>query len=308
MERRYLVLVCSLNWLIFAGTGRPVATHVSAEQPTGESENARLTLHAVRSSPLDLEVGGDVAGLAAGKTAFLSREELLALPQVTYNVDDDANFKTSTQISGVLLEVLSDRVSASPQSDLIIALCEDKYRANYPRSYVSGHHPILVMKINGKAPADWPKDSEGHGLSLGPYLISHVKFTPGFKILSHEDQAQIPWGVIRIDFRDEPKTFGAIAPRGATAQTKVVQEGYHIARQNCFRCHNMASEGGQKAGRSWLILSSWATASPEYFGAYIRNPKSKNASALMPGFPTYDEATLQALTAYFRTFSSEEKR
>src|SRR5208337_1011903 len=103
-----------------------------------------------------------------------------------------------------------------------------------PRVYVSAHHPILVLKINAKDPAGWPKDSEDHGQDMGPYLVSHAKFAPSFKILSHRDEPQIPWGVVRIDFLDEAKTFGAIAPRGPAAQSRAVQDGFLIAQQNCF--------------------------------------------------------------------------
>jgi hypothetical protein len=69
----------------------------------------------------------------------------------------------------------------------------------------------------------------------------------------------------------------------------------------------MGAEGGQKAGRPWLVLSAWATASPDYFAAYVHNPKAKNPRAEMPGNPTYDDATLHALTVYFQTFSAREK-
>ncbi len=86
-----------------------------------------------------------------------------------------------------------------------------------------------------------------------------------------------------------------------------VQDGYRIAQQNCFRCHNMGDEGGHKAGRPWLVLSAWATASPEYFAAYVRNPQASNPRAQMPGNPGYDDATVRALIAYFQTFSSPEQ-
>ena len=86
-----------------------------------------------------------------------------------------------------------------------------------------------------------------------------------------------------------------------------MQAGYRIAQQNCFRCHNIGGEGGHKARRPWLVLSSWAATSPEYFAAYVRNPKSQNPNAQMYANPSYDDATLRALTAYFRTFSRQEK-
>jgi mono/diheme cytochrome c family protein len=267
----------------------------------------KLMLQTGRSSPLDLEVAGDLSGLPSGSVRYVSREELLRLPQITATVSDDANFRTPTQLSGVSLETLVSVLSAKPQSDMVVAICDDKYRTNYSRSYIAAHHPILVLKIDGKSPDAWPKDPVHQKLSMGPYLISHASFTPGFKVLSHSDEPQIPWGVIRLEFRDEAVVLGSITPRGAHASDADVQAGYRIAEQNCFRCHNMDEEGGQKAGRSWSILATWATASPEHFAAYIRDPKSKNPRSQMPGFPNYDSATLQALTAYFRTFSPQAK-
>ena len=90
---------------------------------------------------------------------------------------------------------------------------------------------------------------------MGPYMISNPKFTPSFKILSHADEAQIPWGVVRLEFRDEKTVFGMIAPRGPHAQDREVQNGLRIAEQNCFRCHNAGREGGRKSGRSWEFLA-----------------------------------------------------
>jgi mono/diheme cytochrome c family protein len=142
---------------------------------------------------------------------------------------------------------------------------------------------------------------------MGPYMISHPKFAPSFKVLSHSDEPQIPWGVIRLEFRDEKTVFGAIAPQGPHASDSGVQDGFRIAKQNCFRCHNAGSEGGQKSGRPWEMLGGKAEASPKEFAAYVRSPKSQNPKAQMPGNPGYDDATLAALTAYFRTFAAAPK-
>jgi hypothetical protein len=69
----------------------------------------------------------------------------------------------------------------------------------------------------------------------------------------------------------------------------------------------MGAQGGQKAGLPWLALSILATAQPESFTAYIRNPQSKNPRAQMPGNPSYDDTTLAALRDYFQTFSAPDK-
>ncbi len=161
--------------------------------------------------------------------------------------------------------------------------------------------------MNEKPPSGWPKAAEDQSASMGPYMISNPKFTPSFKVLSHSDEAQIPWGVVRIEFRDEKIVFGAIAPRGPHAHDHDVQDGFRIARQDCFRCHNAGPEGGQKSGRPWQSLAAAAAASPKDFASYIRAPLTMNPQAQMPGNPDYDDATLNALASYFRTFSQSTK-
>jgi mono/diheme cytochrome c family protein len=303
-ERKHaLVAAYSRSALLLFAVVVPFAGQSHAQ--TSATFTAKL--HASRTSALDLEVAGDLANLPPNTTRYIVREDLLALPQVNFTVTNDANFRGPAQISGVSLEKLTRYLAATPNSDLPVAICNDMYRANYPRDYVAAHHPVLVLKINGQSPANWPKDAGGHNLDMGPYLISHPNFTPSFKIMAHSDVPQIPWGVVRIEFRKESIVFGAITPRGPRAQEPAVQAGYRIAQQNCFRCHNMGAEGGQKAGRPWLVLSAWAIASPEHFAAYVRNPKDKNPRAEMPGFPEYDTATIGALIAYFQTFTVREK-
>jgi mono/diheme cytochrome c family protein len=302
-----LSLLAAFVFLAAAGTSHSLTSKALPQTESVGPVSVAAELHEARVSPSDLEVGGELAGLPPRTTRYITREDLLGLPQASYTVTDDTNFAGPTRVSGVLLEELIRHLGAAPESDLLIAICDDLYRANYPRAYMLAHHPLLVLTVNGQPPASWPKDSEGHGFDMGPYMISHPKFTPGFKILSHADEPQIPWGVVRLEFRDEKAVFGAIAPRGPHAADTPVQAGYRIAQQNCFRCHNFGSEGGQKANRSWQNLSAWATASPEYFAAYVRNPVAKNPHAQMPGNRAYDDSTLQALDAYFQTFSSPEK-
>jgi mono/diheme cytochrome c family protein len=255
----------------------------------------------------DLELSGAFAGLPPESTRYMTREELLALPQVNFTAAGDTNFTGPTKIRGVKLEELARRLGATSATEMVIAICDDGYRANYPHAYLKEHHPVLVLEVNGQPPAGWPKAAEDRTSDMGPYMISHAAFKPSYKILSHAEEAQIPWGVVRVEFREEKSVFGAIAPHGAHAQDREVQDGLHIAEQNCFRCHNAGPEGGQKSGRTWDSLSAFATASPKEFAAYIRAPLAKNPHAQMPGNPQYDDATLAVLTAYFQTFSQPPK-
>jgi mono/diheme cytochrome c family protein len=264
-------------------------------------------LHEKRQQPSDLEVSGALAGVPPGSTRYITREQLLAMPQVDFTVTGDTNFRGPTRIRGVRIEDLARRLAASPESNMVVAVCDDEYRAGYPHDYLAAHHPVLVLEVNGQSPSGWPKVAEDQNAGMGPYMISNPDFTPSFKILSHTDEAQIPWGVVRVEFRDEKIVFGAIAPRGRHAHDREVQEGFRIAAQNCFRCHNAGPEGGRKSRRSWQSLAAVAATAPKDFAAYIRSPLATNPRAQMPGDPEYDDATLDALTAYFSTFSQIPK-
>ena len=165
--------------------------------------------------------------------------------------------------------------------------------------------PARRASFPEKPPEGWPKDAEGHGAYMGPYLISHAKFTPSFKILAHQDEPQIPWGVIRLEFRNEKKTFGA--PQGPHAWDGDARAGFRIARQNCFRCHNQSEEGEKKSGTPWQVLAAWTMSGPEHFASYVRNPQAINPASQIAGSPQYDDATMKALIACFRTFLSKAK-
>jgi hypothetical protein len=280
-----------------------VATSVSlGAAPIGRAQSQSLVakLHATRTSPTDLEIGGDLAGIANGQTRFLSRDDLLAVSQ-PFAVDGrDGSFTVPSKVRGVPLKTLV-REFAAPGSRMAVAICDDKYRANYSHRYLATHDPILVLEYNGKSPAEWAK---ADGFDHGPYLISHAAFRPRGHASQFSDEPQIPWGVVRIDFRNEKDVFGPISPRGRGSGTADVKAGYTIARQNCFRCHNSLGEGGMKSGVNWTVLAAMAASSPDFFAAYVRDPQSKNPNAKMGGSPELDQAAMASLVAYFRAFEA----
>jgi mono/diheme cytochrome c family protein len=281
-------------------TGVLVITLICAAFAIGQSSKA---WHEKRQLGSELEISGELNGLPPGSTRYISRDDLLALPQVNLTLTGDPSFSGPVKIRGVKLEELVRRFAASPASAMVVAICDDAYRANYPHDYLAAHHPVLVLQVNGEPPSGWPKAAADPGVDMGPYMITNPKFTPSFKVLSHADEAQIPWGVLSLEIREEKAVFGAITPSGPNANDREVQDGFRIAAQNCFRCHDSGGEGGRKSGRSWETLAAIAAGSPKDFAAYIRAPLSLNPHAQMPANPQYDDATLGALTNYFRTFS-----
>jgi mono/diheme cytochrome c family protein len=265
------------------------------------AQAARVPLHRTRQSPTDLELGGSLAGVPRGETRFVTFADLSHLPLETYTVTDDRGLGKSVRITGLPLEKLPALLGAARGATMVTALCSDAYAAHYPASYFHDHHPILVMRIDGKGPGQWPKLSEGD--SMGPYLVSHPSFKPAFKILSHADEAQVPWGVVRVDFEPEQQVYAPIEPFGPHAHDPLVQQGYIMARQNCFRCHARNGEGGLKSNRPWDVVARRSATDPDYFNAYVRNPQRENPAARMEGTPKYDDATLRALRAYFQPFA-----
>jgi mono/diheme cytochrome c family protein len=266
--------------LIVAGTLLPAAQTPSP------------LLHASRQAPTDLQVG---------ESQFVSYRDLLRLPQVNFTTSDDSNFAPPAHVSGVPLEEL--KRSLGSDADMVVVICADGYRGNYPAAYLSAHHPVLVLTVNGQAQEGWPKTNEGN-MALGPYVIANPSFTPSFKVLSHTDEAQIPFQVVRLEFRNEREVLGAIAPHGSYAPDSPVMQGYKIAQQNCYRCHNMGAEGGHMASIPWPVVGSFAEGKPDFFAKYVRNPQAVNPSSRMAASPEYDDATIAALRAYFSTFAA----
>jgi hypothetical protein len=262
------------------------------------AETQKLTLHGIRTLPTDLEFSGDLPGSQAYAGKYASYADLLRLPQATFTVTDDANFPGSAELGGVSIEELMETLHVPEKDTLVAAVADDGYEAHYPEDYRASHHPFLVLTINGEAPALVKRTGEEG--AYGPYLVSHPKFVPRYKILAHGEEAQIPNGVVELRFLDENEVLAAIRPHGSFAKNSPQIQGYEIAAENCFRCHNAGEYGGHKAGITWSVLGKVARKRPAFFRAYIEDPQSVSDYAEMPSFPEYDDATLGALTAYFQ--------
>jgi mono/diheme cytochrome c family protein len=243
--------------------------------------------------------------LARDTVRYISYEHLLTLPQVTVTVKGDDNFRELPRekivVTGVYLDVLENALGVNSSSDLVTAQCSDGYRSEYTREYIHSHRPILALKINGQPVKTWV--AQTHISDPGRYFITHEDFTPSFNILAYQELPKIPAMVTRLDFGFSQPVFGAIAPRGEAASNPLVTEGFRIAQQHCYRCHNMGSYGGTKAGKSWKTLGTYAATSPSAFERYIRNPKSIDLKSAMPANPEFNKPIVEALQAYFQTFA-----
>jgi hypothetical protein len=271
-----------------------------------DSPTAGHFLLTERGAPSDLEITGMAAGVAPGTVRYISYERLLTLPQTTVTVTGDDNFRELPQqklaVTGVYLDVLGSSLGALPGADLLIALCSDGYRATYPRDYVKTHRPILALKINGLPVETWV--AQTHNDDPGTYFITHQDFTPSFSVLSFQEIPKIPAKVTRLEFGTAQQVYGAISPHQKDATNPQVIDGFRIAQQHCYRCHNMGSYGGTKAGKEWHTLGSFASSSPAIFERYLRDPKSVDPKSTMSCDPQLGEPAAKALQAYFQTFAT----
>jgi mono/diheme cytochrome c family protein len=261
-----------------------------------------------RDHSTDLEITGLVDGVPPGESRFISYASLSSLPKVTFVLKHDDNFAElpveSAMVSGVDLEVLAKTVGARPDAELISAVCADGYTAPFPTEAIHAHHPVLVLTMDGLPLDVWAEKNQKP--DLGPYLITYDNFVPAFHVLSHSDFAQSPAQLVRLDFTTSKQQAEAFAPIADASHsiTPQVQDGYLISQQNCFRCHNSGPYGGTKSGKSWQKLAKLAKKDPAEFQAWVRNPKSVDPDSKMPPNPKYDQATLDALTAYFQDFAN----
>lgn len=250
-----------------------------------------------------------IVGVFPGMSRYISYETLLSLPQVTVTVTGDDNFAEISRekivVTGVYLDALAKHLGVLDGSNLLSAVCSDGYRANYSHDYVVAHHPILALKIDGRPVRSWV--AQTHSDDLGTYFITHAIFKSSFQVLSQQETPQVPVDIVKLDFSSTQVVFGAIAPHGDYAPGSQVMQGYRIAQQHCYRCHNMGDYGGTKAKVTWRQIGAYA-ASPSTFEAFILNPRSIDHKVALPPHPAFDVATAKVLQAYFQTFAEANRQ
>ena len=248
-----------------------------------------------------------IAGVPTSSHWFITYQSLLSLPQVETTIAEDINFTElhtpRVKVSGVELSVLARIIGVPANSDMMNALCVDRYQSQLPAEYVAAHRPILVLKINGLSTSQWAAETKNE--DPGPFMITYPDFKPSFKVLTHQDMPQEPTEMFLLSFGTQKDQFGPITPSGYFLPDSPVMLGFAIAKENCLRCHNHGTAGGTKAGRNWSTLAAHARHNPVDFANYVHNPQRVDSKATMPGNPTYDQVTLAAITAYFQAFPSE---
>lgn len=275
--------------LLLAAAAAGLSMHATGPQ--------RLPLQTQRSSPQDLEITGDLPGVAAGQSRFVRYADLTALPQVSYTVKDDPDFDQPVQLSGVSLDALLSALGLpAGKKQLVAAIGADGYEGHYSVEHRAQHHPFLVLKMGGKEPSQWARGPNGEVFS--PYFVTYPQFKPLFHIMAQPDAAQLPTGVSRIVLYDEAQVLASLKPPAKAPAS--AQQAPRIIAVNCLRCHSTGKIGGTKSPFGWPQMALIAQGNPSAFGKYLVQPNRVNPEATMPPNPEFDAATVAALTAYFK--------
>lgn len=195
---------------------------------------------------------------------------------------------------------LQAALPVAPESDVIFAVCDDGYAAHFPKDYVAAFKPLLILELDGKPPKEWGK-SLASGVGMPPFYINSAAFAPrdSETAAGQKESVRYPYAVARLDFTSAARTLGKLRLKPGAGETALA--GEKLALRDCLSCHEHAGFGGKNSGRPWLLLKTWS-ANTNYFRRYVKKPKSVQPAAKMPGFAHYDDAALDALTAYFREF------
>jgi hypothetical protein len=178
---------------------------------TGDSNAASIQPSETRQDWQDLEVITlDSQGNRA-ETVYCSYDQLLTLPTVTVKTDHDPNTNTPATNAGVYISDLLEAFSADGSFDVIGAKCSDGRKLYYDRDYVAGHRPILLLKFDGKPPADWPPKEDR--TALGPYCVVHESFSPAETIYAYVEEPRNSYKVVSLELTSFSQSLGRFTPK-----------------------------------------------------------------------------------------------
>jgi mono/diheme cytochrome c family protein len=256
-----------------------------------------LRLEADRQSPFDLEIAGELAGVATGERRYVRWSALRSLP--TRTLDLTGEFVPRVQeVTVVFLDDLWRRLPVTEKADTLVASCTDGYVSVFPREAIWRYRPFIVLEIDGEGPEAWPP--AGLSFNPGPYVISvSATVAPSVATLLDSNHKR-PWGVSRIEIVNYARYFEpAFAGEWAQLSSRA-REGRELWIHSCASCHAGPNglAGGTKSDRPFAVLAAYAKHSPDHFKRYVRDPRSVSPGAKMEPHPRYTDAQLDALIAF----------
>ena len=256
-----------------------------------------LPLATARTSPYDLAISGDLAGVPAGEARYAAWKDLRQLPTSHLHLTDEF-VKGDQEVTVVFLTDLWAALPRGAGVDTLLATCGDGYASVYREAFIRQDRPFLVLEINGQGPERWPPP--GLKFNPGPYVITVSKSVAPAVTGLLDPGHKRPWGVTTLELARYNERY-ADSYRGKWAQlSSRAQLGREIWVNSCASCHAGpgATFGGTKSGQPFAVVQAIAGYNPELFRQYVRAPKSVNPQAKMEAHPHYTDDQLAALAAF----------
>jgi len=263
----------------------------------GTAAHGALPLAQVRTSPYDLEVAGELAGVPPGAARYVRHADLLALPTTVLRMTGE--FVPGEQsVTVVFLGDLVRALPAAPGADCVLASCVDRYASVFTSDFIARYRPFLVLEINGQGPGQWPP--KGLDYNPGPYAITVstalVPAAASYPDLEHKK----PWGVSRIEIAGYSNRFAdAYHGRWASLSARAAA-GRDLWIDACDSCHlgPGAVFSGNVSRQAFPIVAAVARGDPALFRKYVRDPKSVISTAKMEAQPRYTDAEFDSIIAF----------
>ena len=256
-----------------------------------------LDLHPTRSSPLDLELTGRLAGVPAGDARYVAWSDLRSLPTTVLEMDGEF-VSGKESVTALFLSDLLKALPLDPDADCLLASCADGYASVYTSAFIEKYRPFLVLEIDGKGPQDWPP--KGLDFNPGPYVIT-VSTTLAPAFASYRDgEHKRPWSVTTIEVASYAERYKPIYTGAWARLSPSAQDGREIWINSCASCHSGPAGlfGGKKANRPFQVIQAYAAYDRPFLDKYIRNPKALMPCAQMEPHPHYKKADLDGLAAF----------
>lgn len=195
-----------------------------------------------------------------------------------------AHFPLADDADGLLLETLNG------------------WESFLPVDYIEEKDSLLLLYFNGQGPESgaWPYFG-GDIEPLAPYYV----FDPGEPIPRFPDSPK--YGMIaatQISGIRAVNTADRYAPFFESPMDQLSELAVHgrtLFMQRCNGCHKgPGNVGGNVANRPFAVLHAHAKLNADYFKRVVVDPKQFYPNTAMPKHSDFNDASLEALVAFFR--------
>jgi len=246
----------------------------------------------------DLKVSGAFAALSPGAVGYLPRETLLGLPGLARLHEAPAPAIPAGDLQVLPLDRLVDALPVTGNADALMLLSSDRWVSVVPIAFLRQVHPYLLLTYNGRTWAQgWPKYGPfeplgpyycGESAALGPVVPVRMEY-------GEFDASQVV-EIRAVNLAEHYAPF--YGPRLA-ALSPAAAAGRRIFIAECNNCHQgPEGVGGNTSQRPLALLEIHAALHPDFFRAFVRNPRIVYPNTVMPTHEYFTDTMMNQLIAF----------